>query len=190
MIVEVVTLRHIIKATLSSVIRPDEFEIWCDLDSDYWSIIRDNLKIKQLPDYQFFIGRNIVGNEAGSVPFTWLHVVIVQSKIEDTKLELPLVIKNTSPIDLSDDYYYKFYEYLENNPLAKTIFLRLGSPRDNYDLEGGHKIVQKNGGNPEAMEFYNRIKEFTAMTDVQFWYVTDIVHAEYLRERMAHRNDR
>lgn len=181
MIVEVVTLRHIVKVTLSHVFSDAAFELWCDIDTDYWSLVREHLKIKQMPNYDLFIGRNIAGNEAANVPFTWLHISAERSKIEDTKSELPLVLKNTSPIDLSEDYHYRFYEYLENNPVAKTMFLGLGKPRDNYDLEHGHKITLRNGGDPEAMEFHDRIRELVGIRDVQFWYATDFVYAEYLR---------
>lgn len=183
MITEVITLRHIAKVTLSHVFSNAEFELWCDIDADYWSLIRENIKIKQMPTYELFIGHNMLGLETANILFTWVHFCIERSKTEDTKLALPLVLKNTSPIDLSKDYHYRFYEYLENNPIAKTMFLGLGNPRNNYDLEDGHRITLKRNGNPESMEFHDKIKQFLGLRDTQFWYATDFIFNEYQTEK-------
>lgn len=181
MIIEVVNLRHIVKAKLSYEFNV-EFELWADIDSDYRSIIREHLKIKQLPNYNFTIGQNAYGNETAHIPFTMIYINIERAKIENLQLELPLVIKNIPPLNLSEDYRYTFYDYLESNPVAKAVFLGLGNPRDNYDLANGHKIILKNSGNPEAMDFYQRIKQFVGISDVQFWYATDFIYSEFDKE--------
>lgn len=155
MITEVVKLRHINKVIMFEYgfAREGWFEAWFDADQDWEVETKRLIAVKEMPEYQLLDYPN---PNFKSIAFTTLSVCVTPAKIENVDIILPTIKHNKSPFSVNGDQYFRLYDYLENNPISKTDFFRLGDPRQLMNISAAAGAVKFY--NDDAKKLYTRLK--------------------------------
>lgn len=170
------TVRHIHKIRLLEYgMTRDWFEMWFDIDQDWKKEIGKYLIISELPSFTLL---EVPNPDCLRIAFTRMCLDVQRTTIRDLDIDLPLVIKNQSPFSLISDEYFIFYEYLENNPIAKTTFLMLGHPEQYLQLRNASILLFSDN---DASVFYDQVKHlFTC--DTSYWYKSKDIYDMYVTE--------